>query len=46
MFYSQVNYKIYLDNANGKIECRKPINLNVSFPTFFNDTINIKVIAK
>lgn len=46
MFYSQINYKIYLDNAYGKIKCRKPINLNVSFPTFFNDTINIKVILK
>ena len=46
MFYSQVNYKIYLDNVNGKIKCRKPINLNVSFPTFFNGTINIKVIVK
>ena len=33
--------------VNGKIKCRKSVNLNVGFPTFFiNDTITIEVIVK
>ena len=33
--------------VNGKIKCRKLVNLNVGFPIFFiNDTITIEVIVK
>ena len=28
-----------IKSVNGKIKCRKSVNLNVGFPTFFNETI-------